>query len=68
MSSEEIECRGCVSFGVPVKNFLHCSAPAHYEDYECPCITCLVKMTCTQYHSCNLFDMYKDLFIYKWKE
>jgi hypothetical protein len=55
------DCKGCKSFGIDKNNTLlwvdqHCELKPVFENKQCPCSTCLVKVTCTADDSeCDMY-------------
>ena len=46
MSSNDIECKGCISYGKESYELVYCNLKRKFKNLECPCFTCLVKMVC----------------------
>jgi hypothetical protein len=61
MGSDNDECRGCISYGVVQPSHLYCSFPSSMEGIKCPCIDCIVKMICEEYHTCDDWLSYENL-------
>ncbi len=55
-------CRGCESLfpdDPKQQHNLNCRMEPMYEDKQCPCLTCLVKMRCRVEKGCEEFAKYR---------
>ena len=61
MSTNDIECKGCISYGKESYEPDYCSLPVRFENLEYPCFTCLVKMVCEDFSNCQILLDYCKL-------
>lgn len=50
------QCQGCKVTKICLKSIITFTYDG--EDYNCPCGTCLVKMTCNKYNTCEEFKWF----------
>ena len=53
MSSDDLECKGCLSYGKEIFQPFYCSLKIKCKELECPCFACLVKMVCINEKHCK---------------
>ena len=61
MSSNDIKCKGCFSYGKEDDFAAACDLPPTHGDVECPCLTCLIKGVCRYFSDCKKIIEYNKL-------
>ena len=61
MSSNDIECKGCISYGKESYELVYCNLKRKFKNLECPCFTCLVKMVCIDDIYCEILSDYIEI-------
>ena len=47
MAMWDIECKGCISYGIFDGEENHCDLKPYFKNKQCPCLTCIVKGICS---------------------